>query len=398
MVMIIRSQNKELLSRLSEPRRTIQVVAGPRQVGKTTMVNQVLNEVAIPYLFFNADAVETPIDTQWISARWEEARAQMRFRNYTEFLLVIDEIHKIDNWSEKVKREWDADTFKGINIKVVLLGSSRLLLKRGLTESLAGRYELLPMGHWSFAEMQEAFGVDINQYIYFGGYPGSAAYIENETRWRRYMRQSIIAPAIERDILQTTFIYKPALMHQLFALGCAYSGELLSFNKMLGLLQDAGNATTLANYMEVLGESKLLTGLQKYAVDQSRKYRSVPKLQVFNNALLTVMSDGMTYENAYTSPDLWGRWVESAVGCFLLDKAEELEYQLYYWRENNDEVDFVLSRGGHCVAIEVKSGRRQMNNGLSEFRKRFNPRYSLVVGGDAMPLQDLFLGDISALL
>ena len=133
-------------------------------------------------------------------------------------------------------------------------------------------------------------------------------------------------------------------------------------------------------------------------MDQSRKYRSIPKLQVFNNALLTVMSDGMTYEKAYTSPDLWGRWVESAVGCFLLDKADDLEYQLYYWRENNEEVDFVLSRGGQCVAIEVKSGRRRMNNGLSVFRDKFHPLYSLVVGGDAMPLEEFFAGDLGTLL
>ena len=396
--MIIRAQNKELLARLAEPRRTIQVIAGPRQVGKTTMINQVLKQVNIPYLFFNADAVAEPIDSQWIAARWEEARAQMRFRNEKEFLLVIDEIHKIDNWSEKVKLEWDTDTFHDTNIKVVLLGSSRLLLKKGLTESLAGRFELLPMGHWSFAEMQEAFGWDISRYVYFGGYPGSAAYAGNEVRWRKYMRQSIVAPAIERDVLQTTVIYKPALMHQLFALGCAYSGELLSINKMLGQLQDAGNATTLANYLELLTESKLLASLRKFSVDQSRKYRSIPKLQVFNNALLTVMSDGMTYEKAYTSPDLWGRWVESAVGCFLLDKADDLEYQLYYWRENNEEVDFVLSRGGQCVAIEVKSGRRRMNNGLSVFRDKFHPLYSLVVGGDAMPLEEFFAGDLGTLL
>ena len=188
--MIIRAQNKELLARLAEPRRTIQVIAGPRQVGKTTMINQVLKQVNIPYLFFNADAVAEPIDSQWIAARWEEARAQMRFRNEKEFLLVIDEIHKIDNWSEKVKLEWDTDTFHDTNIKVVLLGSSRLLLKKGLTESLAGRFELLPMGHWSFAEMQEAFGWDISRYVYFGGYPGSAAYAGNEVRWRKYMRQS----------------------------------------------------------------------------------------------------------------------------------------------------------------------------------------------------------------
>jgi predicted AAA+ superfamily ATPase len=397
MDMIIRSQSNDLIMHLQEPRRTIQVVAGPRQVGKTTLVKQVLQQLSTPSRFFNADGVE-PDDKDWIAARWEEVRALMHFNQYQEIVLVIDEVHKINNWSEQVKREWDADTFNDVNIKVVLLGSSRLLLKKGLTESLAGRFEILSMTHWSFQEMQEAFGWDINQYVYFGGYPGSAPYVNNEARWRKYMRESIIAPAIEKDVLQTTYIYKPALMHQLFHLGCAYSGELLSYNKMLGLLQDAGNATTLVNYLEVLGESKLLTGLPKYVMDASRKYRTIPKLQVYNNALLTALSEGVSYEKVFTDPQLWGRWVESAVGCYLLDKADELDCDLFYWREDNEEVDFVLRRADKLLAIEVKSGKRQSNSGLSTFRQMYNPQHSLVVGGQALPLEDLFKGDIASLL
>jgi len=397
MNMIIRSQSNDLIMRLQEPRRTIQVVAGPRQVGKTTLVKQVLQQLSTPSRFFNADGVE-PDDKDWIAARWEEVRALMHFNQYQEMVLVIDEVHKINNWSEQVKREWDADTFKDVNIKVVLLGSSRLLLKKGLTESLAGRFEMLSMTHWSFQEMQEAFGWDINQYVYFGGYPGSAPYVNNEARWRKYMRESIIAPAIEKDVLQTTYIYKPALMHQLFHLGCAYSGELLSYNKMLGLLQDAGNATTLVNYLEVLGESKLLTGLPKYVMDASRKYRTIPKLQVYNNALLTALTEGVSYEKVFTDPQLWGRWVESAVGCYLLDKADELDCDLFYWREDNEEVDFVLRRADKLLAIEVKSGKRQSNSGLSTFRQMYNPQHSLVVGGQALPLEDLFKGNIASLL
>lgn len=397
MNMIIRSQSNDLIMRLQEPRRTIQVVAGPRQVGKTTLVKQVLQQLSTPSRFFNADGVE-PDDKDWIAARWEEVRALMHFNQYQEMVLVIDEVHKINNWSEQVKREWDADTFNDVNIKVVLLGSSRLLLKKGLTESLAGRFEILSMTHWSFQEMQEAFGWDINQYVYFGGYPGSAPYVSNEARWRKYMRESIIAPAIEKDVLQTTYIYKPALMHQLFHLGCAYSGELLSYNKMLGLLQDAGNATTLVNYMEVLGESKLLTGLPKYVKDASRKYRTIPKLQVYNNALLTALTEGVSYEKVFTDPQLWGRWVESAVGCYLLDKADELDCDLFYWREDNEEVDFVLRRADKLLAIEVKSGKRQSNSGLSTFRQMYNPQHSLVVGGQALPLEDLFKGNIASLL
>ena len=370
MNMIIRSQSNDLIMRLQEPRRTIQVVAGPRQVGKTTLVKQVLQQLSTPSRFFNADGVE-PDDKDWIAARWEEVRALMHFNQYQEMVLVIDEVHKINNWSEQVKREWDADTFNDVNIKVVLLGSSRLLLKKGLTESLAGRFEILSMTHWSFQEMQEAFGWDINQYVYFGGYPGSAPYVNNEARWRKYMRESIIAPAIEKDVLQTTYIYKPALMHQLFHLG---------------------------NYLEVLGESKLLTGLPKYVMDASRKYRTIPKLQVYNNALLTALTEGVSYEKVFTDPQLWGRWVESAVGCYLLDKADELECDLFYWRENNEEVDFVLRRADKVLAIEVKSGKRQSNSGLSTFRQMYNPQHSLVVGGQALPLEDLFKGNIASLL
>ena len=397
MNMIIRSQSNDLIARLQEPRRTIQVVAGPRQVGKTTMVKQVLQQLTIPSRFFNADGVQAD-DKDWIAARWDEVRALMHFNQYSEMVLVIDEVHKINNWSEQVKREWDADTFNDVNIKVVLLGSSRLLLKKGLTESLAGRFEMLSMTHWSFQEMQEAFGWDINQYVYFGGYPGSAPYINNEARWRKYMRESIIAPAIEKDVLQTTYIYKPALMHQLFHLGCAYSGELLSYNKMLGLLQDVGNATTLVNYLEVLSESKLLTGLPKFVMDASRKYRTIPKLQVFNNALLTALTEGISYGKVFTDPQQWGRWVESAVGCYLLDKADELDCDLFYWRENNEEVDFVLRRAEKILAIEVKSGKRQSNSGLSTFREMYNPQHSLVVGGQSLPLENLFKGDIASLL
>ena len=395
--MLERKQNTILLERLAEPRRTIQVIAGPRQVGKTTMVKQVLKQCSIPSFFYNADAVAMD-NEEWIGEKWAEVRSQIIFNNYPESVLVFDEIHKVSNWSEQVKREWDSDTFHDVPIKVVLLGSSRLLLKRGLTESLAGRFEIISMGHWSFSEMHEAFGWNINQYIYFGGYPGSSTYIDNETRWRKYMRDSIIAPAIEKDVLQTSFIYKPALLNQLFHIGCAYSGELLSYNKMLGMLQDAGNTSTLASYLQLLTDSKLLTGLQKYAVDQSRKYKSIPKLQVYNNALMSAMSDGMTYEKAFTNPTLWGRWVESAVGCFLLDKKEELECELYYWRENNDEVDFILTRANKIVAIEVKSGRRQTNQGLAIFNEKYHPQFSLVVGGETMSAEKFFQGDLSRLL
>lgn len=394
--MFKKPQFYELKSRLSEPKDKIQTVSGPRQVGKSTMVKQVLKEIDIPYLSVSADNVPKT-DTFWISEMWATARARMKAANAPEFLLVIDEVHKLDNWSEAVKKEWDDDVRNDINMKVVILGSSRLLLKDGLTESLAGRYELIRMPHWSYNEMREAFAMDLDQYIYFGGYPGGAKYIKDERRWRRYIKDSIIAPAIERDILTTKIIYKPILMRQLFDLGCMYSGKELSLNKMLGQLQDAGNVTTLAGYLNTLGEGRLLCGLQKYAQDEARKYNSVPKLMVYNTALLTAQTS-TTFHKTFTMPALWGRWVESAVGAYLLNQADEYDYKLYYWRENNDEVDFVIEYSGQHIAIEVKSGRRGANEGLKTFTNKFHPQQSFVVGTDGVPIEEFLTWNLGNLL
>jgi hypothetical protein len=391
-----RSQFNELKSRLSETRDKIQTISGPRQVGKSTMIKQVLQETNIPYLSVTADNVPKT-DNFWISEMWSSARARMKASKASEFLLVIDEVHKLDNWSEAIKKEWDEDTRNDINIKVVILGSSRLLLKDGLTESLAGRFELIRMPHWSYNEMHEAFDMDLEQFIYFGGYPGGAKYVHDERRWRKYIKDSIIAPAIERDILTTKTIYKPALMRQLFDLGCMYSGKELSLNKMLGQLQDVGNVTTLANYLNTLGEARLLCGLQKYARDEARKYNSVPKLMVYNTALLTAQTN-TTFHKTFTTPNLWGRWVESAVGAHLLNQADEYDYKLYYWRENNDEVDFIVESGEQQIAIEVKSGRRGANNGLKVFSDKFHPQQSFVVGTNGIPVEEFLTWNMENLL
>lgn len=373
-------------SRLEEPRRFIQAIVGPRQIGKSTVVRQVLEEIHIPYTFESADAVD-PKDRGWIADLWESARSRMKYGGFEEYLLVIDEIHKIDDWSNLVKKEWDVDTFHGIRLKVVVLGSSRLLLKSGLNESLAGRFELIRMTHWSYQEMRDAFGFTLEQYIYFGGYPGSAPLIGDKPRWLGYMRDAIVNPSIEKDVLQTKVIYKPALMRQMFELGCSYAGEELSLNKMLGQLQDAGNVTTLASYLETLSEAELLCGMRKYANDQARKYNSIPKLMTYNSALFTVNS-GRGFAHELVTPKRWGRWVETAIGAQLLCHAEEDNYKVYYWRENSQEVDFVLQKGDSLVAIEVKSGRRTMNSGLSTFRDKFHPTTSMVVGTGGVPLDE----------
>lgn len=399
----IRKQYHTLKARIQEPRRFMQVLAGPRQVGKSTLVGQVLQKVPIPYSVEVADAID-PKDRDWIRRVWEGARTTMTLRGEAERLLVIDEIQKIDNWSEVVKREWDEDTRKHLNLKVVLLGSSRLLLKRGLTESLAGRFELIRLGHWSYQEMHDAFGVTLDEYIYFGGYPGAAHMIGDEKRWRKYIKDSLVAPVIEKDVLMTSNIYKPVLMKQLFELGCGYSAEILSLTKLMGQLQDAGNVTTLASYLEILDQCALLTGLQKYANDDARKRGSIPKYQVYNNALLTAYK-GRSFLTDRTDTTLWGRWVESTIGVHLLGMAEEADYQVYYWREparnkadKDKEVDFIIVNDGEVTAIEVKSGRRGMNSGLPVFVEAFHPGKSFVVGSGGVSLEDFLRCDIEALL
>ena len=399
----IRKQFHTLKKRILEPRKFIQVLAGPRQIGKSTLVNQLLEKVSIPHTIEVADAVE-PRDSDWIHRVWESARTTMMLRRLDEYLLVIDEVQKIENWSEVVKREWDTDSRNHLNLKVVLLGSSRLLLKKGLTESLAGRFELIRMPHWSLQEMRDAFGLSLDEYIYFGGYPGAAHMIHDERRWRKYIKDSLVAPAIEKDVIMTSNIYKPALMKQMFELGCGYSAEILSLTKMMGQLQDAGNVTTLASYLDILEQCALLTGLQKYAKDEARKRNSIPKYQVYNNALLTAYK-GRGFVEDRTDTRVWGRWVESAVGAHLLSMADELDYKVYYWREtskNKDEkdkeVDFIVVRDGEVTAIEVKSGRRGMNSGLPAFVVDFHPKRSFVAGTGGVSLEDFLSSDIEELL
>ena len=385
--MITRQQLSVLKTRMEEPRRFIQVLAGPRQVGKTTLVQQFVQQTNIPVLSVSADLVE-PTNKEWIILQWETVRSKMRIQQLTEYILIIDEIQRINDWSAVVKREWDADTQQGINIKVILLGSSRLLLKDGLTESLFGRFELIRMTHWTFAEMREAFDFSLDEYIYFGGYPGGAMLRSDESRWLDYMQHAIIEPGIEKDVLMTKRILKPALMRQLFEIGCSYSSEELSFTKVLGQLQDAGNVTTLSNYLYTLSEANLLGGLQKYAKDKARRYQSSPKFMVYNTALLSALH-GKGFDAERESPERWGRWVESAVGAYLLNQAEIYGYNVYYWRDNNDEVDFVLeNRNKELLASEVKSGHRIDNAGVHVFEQKFHPIHTFVVGSNAFTTEE----------
>lgn len=305
-----------ITSRLREPRKFIQVVMGPRQVGKSTVVKQVLQDLNLPYLQFSADNVPAS-NTAWVSNSWAAVRSLKESKGLDSIILVIDEIQKISNWSEVVKKEWDDDTLHDCNIKVLLLGSSRVLLEKGLSESLGGRFEEIRMTHWSYPEMKECFGFTLDQYLFFGGYPGAAGLINETDRWEQYIQSAIIDATINKDILMNTSISKPALLRQTFELGASYSGEILSLNKMLGSLQDAGNTVTLAGYINLLDESGMLCGLQKYSIDTARRRASIPKFQVYNNALKMVYNSH-TFDQTIMDRKEWGRIFESGIGAWIV--------------------------------------------------------------------------------
>lgn len=421
-----REQISTLLSRLREAPKWLTVVAGPRQVGKTTLVLQALEQIDLPHKYLPVDkpkstALETPWsslvgtwedqdypwdssttlpsddaeevvrisgvrDTAWLVREWERARRGAS-RSEQGFVLVFDEIQKIPNWSETVKGLWDADRRDGLPLHVVVLGSAPLLMQRGLTESMLGRFETIRLPHWSFAEMSEAFGFDLDRYIYFGGYPGAASLIQEQGRWREYILGSIVEPNIERDILAMERVDKPALLKRLFEFGAEISGQILAYDKMLGQIQDAGNTTTLARYLDLLSKAGLLTGLAKYAGGAYRRRASSPKLNVLNTALMSVHS-GYTFEEARADRSFWGRLVESAVGAHLFNTGTP-EVRLHYWRDRSLEVDFVLEHGRKLVALEVKSGpQRGKPIGLEEFATRFSPQCSLLVGEDGIPISE----------
>jgi predicted AAA+ superfamily ATPase len=379
-----------LRERIAEPRRFIQALMGPRQTGKTTLAQQILDELEIPKHYATADE---PVlkDFTWIEQQWETARAKFSTdKGHKKGLLVLDEVQKITGWSETVKRLWDEDSARGLPLHIIVLGSSPLLVQQGLTESLAGRFEIIPVTHWSFAEMQEAFGWDVERYIFYGGYPGAAELVHDHQRWRHYIVDSLIETTVSRDIFLMTRVDKPALLRRLFELGCVYSGQVLSYQKMLGQLQDAGNTTTLAHYLNLLEGAGLLAGLSKYAGQRVRRRASSPKLQVLNTGLMTALSN-FTFEEATQDTEYWGRLVETAVGAALYSGLSRIGAELYYWSGGNREVDFVLAKHKDLVAIEVKSGRRKTSlPGIEAFSKEFKVNRKLLVGPHGLPLDQFF--------
>jgi uncharacterized protein len=389
-----RDHAAELARRLAEPRKFIHVVAGARQVGKTTMVQQVTGTLKLPVRYASADE-PTLRGAEWIGQQWQAARLEAAAGGRAGAVLVLDEIQKLPNWSESVKRLWDEDTRARRPLKAVLLGSAPLLVARGLTESLAGRFELLHLPHWSFAEMRAAFGLSLDEYLFYGGYPGTASMIGEPQRWARYIADSLIETSISRDVLLLSRVDKPALLRRLFELACRYSGQVLSYTKMLGQLQDAGNTTTLAHYLDLLAAAGMVCGLQKYSGDAAPSRASSPKFQVLNTALITAQS-GLALEEARADHEYWGRLVESAVGAHLANAAATSACTLHYWRERNHEVDFVVKAGRRLTAIEVKSGRApQIHPGMAAFAAAFRPQRSLLVGGDGIGLDEFLLRPVA---
>ena len=378
-----RSMAETIEKRLKEKRRFIQVIVGPRQVGKTTAIQQILKESKIPSHYAAAD-LPAPPDTQWISRQWDMARRKLPA---VQCILVLDEVQKIPHWSNEVKRLWDEDTRAGRNIHVVILGSSALFIQKGLEESLAGRFELVRFPHWSWTECKKSFNWSLDQYIYFGGYPGSAALIGDEQRWGQYIRDSLIETTLSKDILLLNRVEKPALLRQLFVLACEYGGQILSYQKITGQLTGAGNTTTIAHYQRLLESAFLISGLPKWSGNTVRRRNSTPKWQPLNTGLCTALAN-RSFKESKEDSEWRGRVVEMTLGAHLVNGGLLSGTDVFYWRQGNYEVDFVLRKGKKILGIEVKSGRRpRVISGLAEFAQENRGVKTLVVGGSEVSLQ-----------
>jgi len=375
----------EILRLASIAPRRLQIVIGPRQVGKTTAARQAAARSECPCHYASADEALPP-GPEWIEAQWNAA---LRLAAHCEApaWLILDEIQKVRGWSQEVKRLWDADTTG--KVQPLLLGSSALLLQKGLSESLAGRFFLHRCSHWSWPEMRDAFGWDLETWLVFGGYPGAANYIGDPELWMRYISDSLIDTTLSRDILQLETVAKPALLRHLFGLATHYPSQVLSFNKMLGQLVDAGNTTTLSHYLQLLGQAFLITGLSAYSGGEVRRRASSPKLIVQNNALVTA-SNPRAFAMKNTDAAWRGRLVENAVGAALLQEYTSTTTSLYNWRDGMLEADFVLVDGTQLFGIEVKSGRPDKISGLAAFKKKYPKASPLIIGSSGIPLEKFF--------
>ncbi|MGV8058067.1 MAG: ATP-binding protein [Smithellaceae bacterium] len=357
-----RSFVKQLEQRFSVGHPLIQVLVGPRQVGKTTGVKQLLTRYPYTSHYANADDILTT-DRTWLIEQWQKALLAGK-----KTLLVIDEIQKVPNWSETIKSLWDKAPKA---LRVVILGSSSLQLQKGLTESLAGRFELIRTYQWTFDELKQAFKYDLDHYLTYGGYPGAVAYEKEFDRWYAYLKDSIIEAVIGKDILLNHKVGNPALFRQAFEILCRYPAQEISYTKLLGQLQDKGNTDLVKYYIELYSGAFLIHPLEKYSAKNYLSRGSSPKMLLACPALYT-MHEG---PRVLTDPEKKGRIFEAAVGARLL----QLPGNLYYWREKQKEVDFIYEYQGMLYAVEVKSGRRKLSQGLNAFMEKFTKAHPVII-------------------
>ncbi|MEW6556312.1 MAG: ATP-binding protein [Elusimicrobiota bacterium] len=367
----------ELWKALTGKINLIQAVIGPRQVGKTTLALQIFDNWKYPKIYETADQPNIPT-VSWITDKWQNARNLCK-KTKQPVLLILDEVQKIPKWSEVVKKLYDEDKRLHNNNHVLLLGSSALLMQRGLTESLAGRFELHRHNQWSFSECKECFSLSLDEYIYFGGYPGALLLIEDENRWANYMRESLIEPVLSKDIILSTPITKPVLMRQSFGLAVNHAAQIVSYQKMLGTLQDAGNTTTIASYLNLMSKAFLLTPLERWSGARIRRRGSIPKILVYDNGLSTSMA-GVKFNTAKKDKMFWGRLVENSIGARLYFIFNKLGGEIYYWRERNNEVDYVTRLGDKIIGFEIKSGRLDKNPAaLLLFKRKYKNSKTVII-------------------
>lgn len=380
-----------LRNRIAEERRFIQIVIGPRQTGKSTAVAQALGGLDVPVVAFSFDR---PRDqrARRLEELWGQARQMLDGSD--EVVVSLDEIQKVPDWSSTVKFLWDEDALQGRNVKAILTGSSALTLQTGMAESLKGRFEEVVSTQWTFQECRDAFGYTLDEFLFFGGYPGSSPLIRDLDRWFAYMHGSIIEPTLTQDVLEMERVRKPALLRALFEIGAAYSAQEISYRKLLGQLDDRGNTETVSHYLDLIAHAGLLSGLKKYDEKPLRAKTSSPRLMVHDTSLMTAATEE-DWESLVSDPARRGHLVESAVGAYLIARSQSERFSVHWWRERDAEVDFVVAKGHRRTAIEVKGGRAHgAALGLGKFLERFPGSSGLVVGSESCPLESFLLGEV----
>ena len=382
---------QKVMEQITDSRNFMQVLAGPRQVGKTTLAHQILESISCPSHYASADGYSLR-DAAWIEQQWMIGRSKAKdSRDPLGALLALDEIQKIPYWADTVKKLWDEDTANHLNLKVLILGSSSLLIQTGLGEGLAGRFELIPISHWFFEECRDAFNWNLEEYIYFGGYPAAAKLIKKEIRWSRYIIDSLIETSISRDVMLMTRVHKPALLRRVFELGCLCTGSIISYQKMLGQLQDAGNTATLAHYLDLLSGAGLVTGLEKFSLDPLRQKASSPKLQVLNTGLATAHGS-LSFKETREDTQSWKKLTECAIGAHLINSTFGTKTEIFYWKKDNRIVDFVLKKGKELIAIDVNTSKKGKNvQGLELFAQKYQPAKTLLIGEGGLPIEEFLL-------